>query len=199
MSTSPTGVIRSAPEGSFVQVSELPGTRAAARKAASRAARDGDLVPVRPGLYYRGRRSRYGMTRPRAEEVARKVLGARGVGPAGYSAARLFGLTTQVPAVWQVATLRVVDPIDGVKQYARRNLARVDLTETEIALLELLRAPEVYAEAGWSAFTEAIRVAVAKKEIRWGKVSDAVADERHVATRENFRRLSSQFSPRSAA
>lgn len=199
MSTSPTGVIRSAPEGSFVQVSELPGTRAAARKAASRAARDGELVPVRPGLYYRGRRSRYGMTRPRAEEVARKVLGGRGVGPAGYSAARLFGLTTQVPAVWQVATLRVVDPIVGVKQYARRNLARVDLTETEIALLELLRAPEVYVEAGWSAFTEAIRVAVTKKEIRWEKVSDAVADERHVATRENFRRLSSQFSQRSAA
>ncbi|MGH3386856.1 MAG: hypothetical protein ACRDO1_19915, partial [Nocardioidaceae bacterium] len=139
-SKSPAAVIRDAPEKSFVHVDQLPGTPTAARKAASRAARKGLLLPVRRGLYYRGRRTRYGLTAPRADEVARAVLGTRGVGPVGYSAARAWGLTTQVPPVWHVATLRTVEPINGVKQHDRKNLARMDLNEKEIALLELLRA-----------------------------------------------------------
>ena len=43
------------------------------------------------------------------------VLGRWGVGPVGYSAARAWGVTTQIPPVWHVATLRTVDPIDGLK------------------------------------------------------------------------------------
>jgi hypothetical protein len=200
MSTlSPAAAIRNAPERSFVHVDRLPGTSAAARKAASRAARDGELVSVRRGLYYKGSRTRSGMTRPRVEEVTREVLGERGVGPAGYSAARALGLTTQLPALWQVATLRTVDAIDGVKQHARRNLGRVDLTEKEIALLEVLRAPEVYAEAGWDAFVQAVSARVSTKEIRWGKVADAVLAEWHVSTRKNFSRLSDSLYPRGAA
>ena len=132
---SPAGAIRAAPEKSFVHVDRLPGTSAAARKAASRAAANGELVAVRRGLYYRGKRTRYGMTTPRVEEIARAVLGTRGVGPAGYSAARSWGVTTQVPPVWHVATLRSVERIEGAKQHARRNLARADLNEKEIALL----------------------------------------------------------------
>lgn len=49
----------------------------------------------------------------------------------------------QVPPAWHVATLRTIDPIEGVTQHERRNLARADLNEKEIALLELLRSPEV--------------------------------------------------------
>lgn len=78
---SPSIAIRNTPERSFVRVSELPGTAVAARQAASRAARNGELIPVRRGLYYRGIKTRYGMTRPRAEEVAREVLGEEGSGP----------------------------------------------------------------------------------------------------------------------
>lgn len=195
---SPATTIRATPEKGFVRVANLPGTPAAARKAASRAARDGDLVPVRKGLYYRGRRTRYGMTRPRVEEVAREVLGTRGVGPAGYSAARAWGVTTQIPAVLEMSTLRTVDAVDGVTQALRRNLARVDLNEKEIALLELLRAPDVFVEAGWETLTGLVREALHAGEVREGALRAAVPGERHVAVRTNFERLANDLAVDSA-
>jgi len=186
---SPAAVIRETPEKSFVHVDRLPGSPTASRKAASRAVGDGLLLPVRRGLYYRGRRTRYGLTAPRADEVARAVLGTRGVGPAGYSAARAWGVTTQVPPVWHVATLRTVDPIDGVKQHERKNLARVDLNEKEIALLELLRAPDVYVEAGWETLVRKVRAATRADEIRVNLLRAAVPGEYNRAVRDNFARL----------
>ena len=189
MTLSPAAVIRETPEKSFVHVDRLPGSSTAARKAASRAVKDGLLLPVRRGLYYRGRRTRYGITAPRPDEIARVVLGTRGVGPAGYSAARAWGVTTQVPPVWHVATLRTVDPIDGVTQHERRNLARADLNEKEIALLELLRSPEVYVEAGWDTLVDRFRASLANREVDLEKLRAAVPGEYNRAVRDNFARL----------
>jgi len=194
LTPSPTAAIRDAPEKSFIHVDKLPGSSSAARKAASRAAKDGLLLPVRRGLYYRGRRTRYGVTAPRADEVARAVLGSRGIGPTGYSAARAWGVTTQIPPVWHVATLRTVDPIDGVVQYARRNLARADLNEMEIALLELLRSPEVYVEAGWDALVEKVRAALRTGAISAVRLREAVPGEYNRAVRDNFARLEASVS-----
>lgn len=179
-----------------MHVKRLPGTAAAARKAASRAARNGELLPVRRGLYYRGAKTRYGMTRPRAEEVAREVLGETGSGPAGYSAAREWNVTTQVPSSFDVATLWVTDPIVGVTQRARRNKERVKLNEKEIALLELLRAPDVYVEAGWDVLVERVRDALTKKEVREDALRAAVAGERNTAVRESFNRLATDLVAR---
>ncbi|MEA5053254.1 MAG: hypothetical protein VB093_07415, partial [Propionicimonas sp.] len=78
------------------------------------------------------------MTRPGVDEVAWEVLGETGSGPAGYSAAREWGVTTQVPASFHVATLWLTDPIAGVTQHSRRNKERAMLNPKEIALLELL-------------------------------------------------------------
>lgn len=186
---SPAAVIRETPEKSFVHVDRLPGSSTAARKAASRAAEDGLLLPVRRGLYYRGLRTRYGVVAPRPDEIARAVLGTRGVGPAGYSAARAWGVTTQVPPVWHVATLRTVEPLDGVVQHSRRNLARADLNEKEIALLELLRAPEVYVEAVWATFVAKVRAAISSGEISAARLRETVPGEYNRAVRDNFARL----------
>lgn len=186
---SPAAVIRETPEKSFVHVDRLPGSSTAARKAASRAAKDCLLLPVRRGLYYRGLRTRYGVVAPRPDEIARAVLGTRGVGPAGYSAARAWGVTTQVPPVWHVATLRTVDPLDGVVQHSRRNLARADLNEKEIALLELLRAPEVYVEAVWATFVAKVRAAINSGEISAARLRETVPGEYNRAVRDNFARL----------
>ena len=188
-SLSPAAVIRETPERSFVFVDRLPGSSAAARKAASHAAKEGLLLPVRRGLYYRGRRTRYGIAAPPPEEVARAVLGSRGVGPAGYSAARTWGVTTQIPPVWHVATLRTVDPIEGVAQHERKNLARADLTEKEIALLELLRSPEVYVEAGWDVLANRFRSALDNGEIDLDALRAAIPAEYNRAVRDNFARL----------
>jgi hypothetical protein len=79
--------------------------------------------------------------------------------------------------------------IEGVKQHARRNLARADLNEKEIALLELLRAPEVYIETGWANFATKVRDAARTGGIREDALKIAVASEHNAAVRANFARL----------
>ncbi|HEY5222213.1 MAG TPA: hypothetical protein VIJ18_04060 [Microbacteriaceae bacterium] len=150
-------------------------------------------MPVRRGLYYRGTKTRYGMTRPRIEEIVREVLGSAGNGPAGYSAAREWGVTTQVPSSFHVAALWTSDPIEGVTQHARSNRERASLNATEIALLELMRAPEVYIEVGWNTLVSKVRDALADGEVNEGRLRVAVAGERSVSVRENFDRLVSDL------
>ncbi len=79
--------------------------------------------------------------------------------------------------------------IEGVKQHARRNLARADLNEKEIALLELLRAPEAYIETGWADFVTKVREAVRIGKVREGALRSAVSSEHNAAVRTNFERL----------
>ncbi len=134
------------------------------------------------------------MTRPRIEEIVREVLGEKGSGPAGYSAAREWGVTTQVPSSFHVAALWTSDPIEGVTQHARRNRERAGLNAKEIALLELMRAPEVYIEAGWSALVGKARDALTKGEISEGRLRTAVAGERNTIVRESFDRLVSDLA-----
>lgn len=190
MSTiSPTTAIRITPARSFVHVNRLPGTATAARQAASRAARSGELIPVRRGLYYRGAKTRYGMTRPRIEEIAREVLGVAGNGPAGYSAGREWGVTTQIPSSFHVAALWTSDPIEGVTQHARSNRERASLNPKEIALLELMRAPEVYVEAGWNTLVRKVRDALAGGEVVEDRLRSAAVREQNLTVRGNFDRL----------
>ncbi|PPG21511.1 hypothetical protein [Rathayibacter toxicus] len=193
---SPSVAIRNAPEGSFVHVTRLPGTADAARQAASRAARSGELLRVRRGLYYRGAMTRYGMTGPRVEEVAREVLGEVGSGPAGYSAAREWAVTTQVPASFHIATLWMMDRIAGVIQHRRRNKERMKLNAKEIALLELLRAPDVYVEAGWDVLVERVGDALARDEVHRDALSAAVGGERNTVVRTSFDKLITDLAAR---
>ncbi|MGH3384102.1 MAG: hypothetical protein ACRDO1_05960, partial [Nocardioidaceae bacterium] len=93
--------------------------------------------------------------------------------------------------VWHVATLRTVEPINGVKQHDRKNLARMDLNEKEIALLELLRAPDVFVEAGWNSLARKVRDAARVGEIRVDLLRTTVPGEYNRAVRDNFARLES--------
>lgn len=181
--------IRETARGSFVLLSALPGLSAAARQAASRATRAGELVTVKPGLYYRGAKTRYGMTRPPVEEIVREVWGSTGVGPAGFSAAKEWGVTTQVPATFSVAAMWTVAPIDGVTQYSRRNRARGELNPREIALLELLRDPRVFVESGWEPLVDRYSDARGRGLVRESLLERAVASERNQSVRHHFATL----------
>ena len=64
----------------------------------------------------------------------------------------------------------------------------------EIALLQLMRAPEVYVEAGWTALVRKVRDAFASGEVVEGRLRVAVTGERNVAVRENFDRLVSDLA-----
>lgn len=185
----PAVAIRSARPRSFVRLKALPGTDAARRKAVSRAVEEGDLIKVRHGLYYRGAKTRYGMTGPSTVEVALEALGWKGVGPAGFSAAREWSLTTQVPPALHMAALKPAKDLPGIMLTVRSNLDRVGLKYKEIALLELLRDPEVYVEHGWAALVGAVAAASAAREVRIGKVLSVASSERDLATRTNAARL----------
>jgi len=195
----PAAAIRSARPRSFVRLETLPGTDAARRKAVSRAVEEGDLIKVRHGLYYRGAKTRYGMTGPSVVEVALEALGRRGVGPAGFSAAREWSLTTQVPPALHIAALKPAKDLPGIALTIRSNLDRIGLTYKEIALVELLRDPEVYVEGGWRVLVEAVAAATAAREVRIGKVLAVADSERDVNTRANAARLRVDLEARPAA
>jgi hypothetical protein len=98
--------------------------------------------------------------------------------------------------MFYVATLKTVEAIPGVKQTLRRNLARTDLNAKEIALLELLRDPDVYVEAGWPAFVALVRKARESGVVREANLRVAVQGEGSAAVRGHFKRLALEaFEP----
>jgi hypothetical protein len=193
---SPSTAILRTPEQSFIRVSELPGSRDSARQAVSRAAQRNELVAIRRGLYYRGVETQYGMSQPSVEDIVREVLGDVGVGPAEYSAARAWSVTTQVPATFHVAVLWPKSAINGVTQHTRKNPERIRLSAREIALLELMRAPEVFVEAGWTVLVEKVREALRVREISEERVLGALGGERSVAVRHNCSKLFTDLATR---
>ncbi|MGV0718189.1 DUF6088 family protein [Mycolicibacterium sp. XJ662] len=181
MTSTPAMAIRRAAPRSFVHVSDLPGSNEAARKAASRAVESGDLVRVRRGLYFKAPgATRYGPVKPRVEEIAREIFRGphSGFGPAGYSAARGLGLTTQVPAKFEAAALRKADPpVPGVVLHVRSNPARAALNEQEIAVLEVLRSPEHFVDGGMTMLARKVSELAAAKAVRLRALGKAVAGE----------------------
>jgi hypothetical protein len=98
-----------------------------------------DLVAIRHGLYWRGNRRSWGMTRPGPMELTQLLVGSKGVGWAGLSAANSLGLTTQVPAVETIAVPGPAPrPIEGIKYVTRSNSARTMLGLSDVSFLEVL-------------------------------------------------------------
>jgi hypothetical protein len=183
---SPGRYLKTVPVGSFVRVEDLPGSRQAAASAASRAAARGDLLALRKGLYFKGVRTRYGMTAPGPIDVALMVLGTDGVGPAGHSAARVFGLTTQVPARPELAVAGPLPTrLPGVVLRRRNNMARRDLSFREIALLEVLRDWEHLSERPMTALAREVKSGAVDLD----RVERALRTERVPAARGRFGEL----------
>jgi hypothetical protein len=107
-----------------------------------RLATQGVLRPVRRGLYWRGRVTRFGMSRPGTDVLVAEVAGRRGVGPAGLTAANDLGLTSQVPAVETFAVPhrppRPIPAIRFVDRSGRPGRVTSALTPVEVAVLEVL-------------------------------------------------------------
>jgi hypothetical protein len=188
---SPRKALERIPDGTFVRLNDLPGTAGAKSSALSRAHKAGDLLSIRKGLYFKGVKSRYGMTRPSSEEVAAQVLGDSGVGPTGVTAARALGLTTQIPSR---PSLTIAGPVPtsvpGVTISKRNNMRRRDLKYSEIALLELLRGDwRTTVDGGWPALVAAAETAILGRRIRPKRIEDALGAERSPAARDSFGRL----------
>lgn len=197
MGLTPGKEIKALPRDTFVTAGDLEsGSELAKRSALSHAVKAGELVRVRAGLYYKGRSTRFGMTHPAPADAVRAVLGTKGVGPAGYSAARHLGLTTQVPSELHMATVdraREVVPA-GVRLSSRTNVLRRDLNETEIALLEVLRDPKVLVETGWMSLVEVVRGRVKSGDVRIDAVRRVARDEHSKSIHEYSGRLWSEIA-----
>lgn len=158
-------VVQDAPVESWLRRRDFTGSDRAVETAMSRIAANGELLRIRKGLYWKGRQTRFGITRPTPLQTALEVAG-EGSGPAGVAAAAALGLTTQVPSVVEVAIPgRIPAPIAGIRFRSRSYLRRDHhLKPIEVAVLEMLRTESVVEES------DALIVKVLKKLIRRGEV-----------------------------
>ena len=139
----------------------------------SRLRHAGELEWVRRGMYWRGRRTRFGVAGAPAVEAVRKLVsGEEALGAAGWYATNLFRLSTQVSPVPMVAVtcrvptgLKDVRVVDRSNRWARRS-AR--LNETEVTYLEALEAwdenVELSNSEALSRFVELLDLEAVRKE-----------------------------------
>lgn len=189
--------VHSTPVGEFVHTRDLVaelGHEGAVNAAMHRTHRDEDLVLVRRGLYYKGKRTKFGTTRPDPYRVAREVAKVAGydsgVGPSGYSAARALGLTTQVPTTTEVSVPgRAPKDFAGVHFTSRSGVARRGLSDLEVAVLEVLRQWPRFAEDTWAGLVDRVRQLVTDGELDLDAVRAVARRERHTAARKLANRL----------
>lgn len=181
--------VRSAPADSFFTRQDFSGSDQAVESALSRLAANGDLLRVRRGLYWKGKPTRFGMTRPTSLHIALHIAGP-GSGPAGVAAAHMLGLTTQVPSTSAVAVPgRVPEPLDGVRFCARSFDRRLrGLRPLEVAVLEILRDPDSV-EVEWSTVAERLTQMVGRGAIRPDVLDEEARDEAVLAVRERLKEL----------
>ena len=181
--------VRASATDVFLRRKDFAGSDRAVESELSRMVLAGELIRVRRGLYYRGKPTRFGMTRPSVLDAAIATAGP-GSGPAGISAAHLLGLTTQVPGTIEVgAAGKVPEAMEGVRfrlrPYGRRELG---LTSVEVAVLEILRDPGAV-EATWTEVQTRLEQLITSGIIRVAVLAGAVSDERHLLVRGRWREL----------
>lgn len=188
--------------GSFIVVRDVVdhiGSRHAVELALTRAADDGRLTPVRRGLYWKGARTRFGSTRPDALDAALGVARASGfdsgVGPTGWSASHVLGLSTQIPAQTHVTVPgRVPAAPAGVRFHQRSPRGRLGLGVLEVALLEVLAQFPRQTEASWDDLVARTRSLIADAQVDVQKVLDAAHKQRSLAARASADRLKADLA-----
>jgi hypothetical protein len=112
----------------------------------------GELRHIRKGLYWRGIKTPLGMALPTPDALATELVGRKGIGPAGLSAANALRLSTQIPRRAEYAVVGR-PPTGGpmvhfVDRSARRGRAERALNSTEVAALEVLDGWDRVIETG---------------------------------------------------
>jgi hypothetical protein len=115
----------------------------AVAQALSRLAKAGFIERLSKGVYYKGRETSFGKSRPNPASVRRLAARDQAVFPSGVAAAGLLGFTTQTPRLNELATSRLSLPRKLVGEetvvHTRRPEAWNRLSEKDAALLDFLR------------------------------------------------------------
>ena len=126
---------------------------------------------VRRGVYWRGKKSRFGMIGASQGEAVQKVLGAQeAVGATGWNATNLLGLSTQVSPVEALAvTHRRPEGLHNVKvssRAARSGRREAKLNGMEVTFLEALEGWDRYVEADGATALERFGELLDREDIR---------------------------------
>jgi hypothetical protein len=134
------------------QVEDFEGSPSAVNNELRRLIARGELMRVRRGVYWRGKRSRFGMIGASQGEAVQKLFGAQeAIGATGWHATNLLGLSTQVSPVEALAvTHRRPEGLHNVKvssRAARSGRREAKLKGMEVTFLEALEGWDRYVEA----------------------------------------------------
>jgi len=170
---------------------EFEGSPQAVNSELRRLVKAGELRRIRRGVYWRGRKTRFGMSHPRQGEALRSVLhGSEAVGATGWYATNLLGLSTQVSPVETLAVSR--RPPTGFKQLrlvdrsSRTGRRDAKLNDLEVTLLEALEGWDQYVELSGRAATKRFAEVLGEEGIRVEKLVTA-SDTEPAAVRERLR------------
>jgi Family of unknown function (DUF6088) len=115
----------------------------AVAQALSRLARAGIIERLSKGVYYSGRKTAFGVSRPNPAGIAKLASKRNAIFPAGVAAANLLGFTTQNPSRVEVATSGGSLPRKLVGSdtviHTRRPASWAGLSTKDAALLDFLR------------------------------------------------------------
>lgn len=180
--------VEAAPAGALFNTGdfEMYGSRTAVESALSRLVRSGSLSRVRRGIYFRPAVSRFGKGGVSGVAAALKYAADRAAGPVGPAAAVMLGLSTQMPAVPEIAVVgRPPTSIPGVHFRERSNMKRVamNLNPKEVAILELARDRFASVEAPFAEVKVCFRDLVRSGEIDSHKINEAARGEPRSAQR----------------
>ncbi len=152
-------------------IEDFEGSPSAVNNELRRMVARGELVRVRRGVYWRGKRSRFGMVGASQGAAVQKLLGGHeAIGATGWQATKLLGLSTQVSPVEAIAaTHRGVEGLENVRVASRvaRSARREErLNGIEVTFLEVLDGWERYVEADSATTLERLRELLARDDVR---------------------------------
>ena len=142
----------------------------------------GELRRIRRGLYWRGRRTAFGMSRPPNADILEQLTGLTcGIGPSSYSAALALGLSTQVPRDETFALpirtpTGLPDGIRVVSRAARRGRLDAQLHPPEVAGREIAESWRDHVSDQAEA-EDRFRAAIGSGAIRPGQIAAAARTE----------------------
>jgi Family of unknown function (DUF6088) len=173
------------------RIEDFEGSPSAVNNELRRLISRGELMRVRRGVYWRGKKSRFGMIGASQGEAVQKVLGAQeAVGATGWHATNLLGLSTQVSPVEALAvTHRRPEGLHNVKvssRAARSGRREAKLNGMEVTFLEALEGWDRYVEADGATALERFGELLDREDIRIERLVKASRTEPPVV-RERLR------------
>jgi hypothetical protein len=173
------------------RIEDFEGSPSAVNNELRRLISRGELVRVRRGMFWHGRKSRFGMIGASQGEAVQKLFEAQeAIGATGWHATNLLGLSTQVSPVEALAvTHRRPEGLHNVKvssRVARSGRREAKLGGMEVTFLEALEGWDRYVEADSATALERFGELLDREDIRIARLVRASRTEPPVV-RERLR------------